>query len=403
MADYRAKNRTNKGLDAERKRLAEERLAAIEAKKPKYAMGGARGGMAVSPQGSISKFIESQVETIVRDTAESVGQVSNEYVNQTPIGMLAKPFLGTDILSKAVGSVNADAGESMRGEVTPMDIINTASLVPLPAGLGAKAVAIGAKATVPLAKKVGIPLAESILNLFPVKDGLFEPAFAGIGNIGGAIARTGAPQGFDTALRTTPQSVNIGSRIENSTRNTKGSNITYAMGSDVIGMATQKNYKRWGDFTRTVASRQAKKAGQRYNAKVTAKQVRMWAGDMFNKNNQDRLNALVDPEDVNMGHPLNKKRLDKDPPTHYVYAPLNRAAEKLLSSGKVSRDSLKSGEDYGPIIRFILDNPEDVNSKTLFKVTEGLKEAKTFDEAVDILVANHLVGASVKKSGSKTL
>lgn len=391
MADYRANNRTSKALDAERKRLVEARLAAIEAKKPKYAMGGARGGMAVSPQGSISKFIESQVEAMVRDTAESVGQVSNEYVNQTPIGMLAKPFLGTDILSKAVGSVNAGAGESMRGEVTPMDVINTVSLLPIPAGAGAKAAVIGAKVSVPLAKKFGIPLAENILNRFRITDGLFEPAFAGIGNIGGALARTGAPKGFDTALRTTPQSVGIASRIENSTRNTKGSNINYSSGPDIIGMATQKNYKRWGDYTRTVASRQAKKAGQRYNAKVTAKQVRAWAGDMFNKNSQDRLNAFVDAEDINMGHPLNKKRLDKEPPTHYVYAPLNRAAEKLLSSGKVSRNSLKNGEDYGPIIRFILDNPEDVNSKTLFNVTEGLKEAKTFDEAVDILVANHLV------------
>lgn len=388
MADYRAKNRTNKALDAERKRLAEERLAAIEAKKPKYAMGGARGGMTVSPRGSISKFIESQGEAIVRDTAESVGQVANETVNQKL--KLAEPFVGTDIAARVVGKVNAGVGESMRGEVTPMDVINTAGLVPLPAGVGAKAVAIGAKATVPLAKKVGIPLAEAILDTFRVP-GLPVPSFAGVGNAGGALARTGAPKGFDTALRTTPQSVGIGSRIENSTRNTKGSNITYSSGPDVIGMATQKNYKRWGDYTRTVASRQAKKAGQRYNAKVTSKQVRVWAGDMFNKNNQDRLNAFVDPEDINMGHPLNKKRLDKDPPTHYVYAPLNRAAEKLLSSGKVSRNSLKNGEDYGPIIRFILDNPEDANSKTLFRVTEGLKEAKTFDEAVDILVANHLV------------
>ena len=229
MADYRAKNRTSKGLDAQRKRLAEERLAAIEAKKPKYAMGGARGGMAVSPQGSISKFIESQVEAMVRDTAESVGQVSNEYVNQTPIGMLAKPFLGTDLLSRAVGSVNAGAGESMRGEVTPMDIINTASLVPLPAGVGAKVAAVGAKAIVPLAKQVGIPLAEGIKAAFRLENGLFEPAFAGVGNVGGALARTGAPKAASDALRYAPQYVAVGVR---------GANVEYATATSMANPST---------------------------------------------------------------------------------------------------------------------------------------------------------------------
>lgn len=113
---------------------------------PRYAMGGARGGMTVSPQGSISNFIQKAGDEFVRSNAESFGQVSNEYLNQTPIGMVAKPFFGTDVLANTVGQINSGFGESMRGEVTPMDIANVASFAPIPVGAAVRGGLLAARA-----------------------------------------------------------------------------------------------------------------------------------------------------------------------------------------------------------------------------------------------------------------
>jgi len=130
VADYRAKNRTSKALNPERIRLA----ARFSEPAPKAVSYNRFARGPVQTKDDVTPAIAGFIGSMLKDTAESVGQVSNEYINQTPIGMLAKPVLGTDLLSRAVGSVNAGAGESMRGEVTPMDLVNVASLLPIPVG-----------------------------------------------------------------------------------------------------------------------------------------------------------------------------------------------------------------------------------------------------------------------------
>jgi hypothetical protein len=319
---------------------------------------------------------------MVKDTAVSVGQVANETVNQKL--KLAEPFVGTDIAARVVGKVSAGVGESMRGEVTPMDVINTASLVPLPAG-------VGAKVAVPLAKRIGIPLAESIKAAFKVP-GLPVPAFVGVGNVGGALARTGAPQAASDALRYTPQAVGVG---------VQGANVTYASGPDLAGMATTPKYRSEGS-SRTTANKQQRYAFKRYQAGGSAKDYVSWAKEFLAKNKSFNPDLYPDPSAFNMGHDLTKPysggKFGPRQPTHYVDAALNRAAEALIASNKIDVTTLKSGKDYSSIIKYILDNPNDLTSKTVLNQHPGLKTVDSFEEAVKILNAGHLLGPAVKNS-----
>lgn len=69
----------------------------------------------------------------LKDTAISTGQVLNEGFSNpliSPIGSI----LGKDFLANQVSKINPEAGKSMRGEVTPTDIVNVASLIPIPVG-----------------------------------------------------------------------------------------------------------------------------------------------------------------------------------------------------------------------------------------------------------------------------
>jgi len=87
---------------------------------------------------TVTPAIAGFIGGMIRDTAVSSGQVVNEAFGNpylSPVGSL----FGKDFLANQVGQVNKAAGESMKGEVTPMDIVNVASLIPNPAGLGIKA------------------------------------------------------------------------------------------------------------------------------------------------------------------------------------------------------------------------------------------------------------------------
>ena len=84
----------------------------------------------VQTKDDVTPAIARFIGTMLKDTAISTGQVANEYVNLTLPGAI----LGQDFLSNQVSRVSTGAGESMRGEVTPMDIANVASLAPIPAG-----------------------------------------------------------------------------------------------------------------------------------------------------------------------------------------------------------------------------------------------------------------------------
>ena len=108
---------------------------------------------------AIMSTVANGAAGIVKDTAVSGGQILNESVNQNgaglgpffqPAAMLLKQYGGQDALAKLVGRVNSDAGRSMRGEVTPMDVVNVASVMPIPVGgaarLGLAGLKLGAKA-----------------------------------------------------------------------------------------------------------------------------------------------------------------------------------------------------------------------------------------------------------------
>jgi len=375
VADYSAKNRNDKGFQVARIRLA-ARFSTPAPKAPVYAMGGARGGMAVSPQGSISKFIESQGEAMIRDTAESVGQVSNEYVNQTPIGMLAKPFLGTDLLSRAVGSVNAGAGESMRGEVTPMDLVNVASLIPNPFGIAARgAVGVGR-----IASKIPTPV--------------FKPALEPLAGLVGGGTTTRAPIG------------GILKDILNSTGTKVGTNLTIP--STNITLATTKQvddpyglHSRGGgrtnasvmtDRANTGTRRRVQRAGgtftddmkllpDEYGAMAEKARKKLPNGQRLNQFYVDRIKKSGRPEsrEWETGHGAGKGFAGK--PTDIVTFELNQLENTMMGAGFVPNS-------YQDVIEWALrqaDNPK-TNGK-IYKQIKGM----SFDDAVSWLGAEHLV------------
>lgn len=174
---------------------------------PRYAMGGARGGMTVSPQGSISNFIQKAGDEFVRSNAESIGQVSNEYFNQQPYGQL----LGKDFLANAVGRVNSGFGESMRGKVTPMDIANVASFAPIPAGAAAKGALMAGKLLGPTAERLAVPVLKNA----------YEPLGALVN--GGSTTRESLGRGLASLLDST------GARVGGNAARVaeQGSNVSY--------------------------------------------------------------------------------------------------------------------------------------------------------------------------------
>lgn len=99
---------------------------------------------------TLTPAVAGFVGDIIKDTAVSTGQVANELLSNPYTGGAAaiatNALFGKDALSRAVGKVNEDAGESMRGEVTPMDIANVASLIPIPAGAAVRGGLLGLKA-----------------------------------------------------------------------------------------------------------------------------------------------------------------------------------------------------------------------------------------------------------------
>jgi len=99
---------------------------------------------------TITPAVASLVGNIIRDTAVSAGQIVNESANQGGGGAI----FGKDYLSKAFGAINEDAGRSMRGEVTPMDIANVASVIPNPAGAAVKSASALARVLARSAPKI---------------------------------------------------------------------------------------------------------------------------------------------------------------------------------------------------------------------------------------------------------
>lgn len=92
--------------------------------------------------------VASFVGNIIRDAAVSAGQVANEAANRGiggPAAIPARVLFGPDYLARLGGKVSPEIEESMKGEVTPMDVVNVASLIPIPVGAGAKAGLAGLK------------------------------------------------------------------------------------------------------------------------------------------------------------------------------------------------------------------------------------------------------------------
>jgi hypothetical protein len=89
---------------------------------------------------AIARFIGS----MIKETAISAGQVANEGLSNpyvSPVGSL----LGKNFLAEQADRVNPSVGESMQGNVTPMDIFNVMSLIPNPVGAAAKGTSILAR------------------------------------------------------------------------------------------------------------------------------------------------------------------------------------------------------------------------------------------------------------------
>ncbi len=101
----------------------------------------------VQTKDDVTPAIAGFIGSMLKDTAVSAGQVANEGLSNpyvSPVGSL----LGKDFLSEQVGRVNEGAGESMRGEVTPMDVANVASIIPIPIGGAIRGGLLGARAGV---------------------------------------------------------------------------------------------------------------------------------------------------------------------------------------------------------------------------------------------------------------
>jgi hypothetical protein len=152
--------------------------------------------------------VASLIGGILKDTAVSTGQVANELLSNPFTGGAAavatNALFGKDALSRLVGRVNEDAGESMRGEVTPMDVANVASIIPIPAGGIVRGGLLGLKAgtkLLPRAVKGGKYAAETNIPLKPsllargVESLAYSPFTEGIGegiiNSPGAVSIAG--------------------------------------------------------------------------------------------------------------------------------------------------------------------------------------------------------------------
>lgn len=114
----------------------------------------------------------------VKDAGISVAQIANEGANNGLLftgGPFLKAFLGNDYLARYAGKLSPELGKTMTGEVTPMDVVNLASVLPIPVGAGAKAGLIGLK----LAAKAQRGLGRSAFKLgaSPSKH-IYEPSIA---------------------------------------------------------------------------------------------------------------------------------------------------------------------------------------------------------------------------------
>lgn len=92
---------------------------------------------------TVTPLIASLIGNTIKDTAVSSGQITNEMANRgvipgIPAAAFSRRVGGQDWLANLVGRVNRNAGESMKGEVTPMDFVNVASVLPIPAGAGVR-------------------------------------------------------------------------------------------------------------------------------------------------------------------------------------------------------------------------------------------------------------------------
>jgi len=87
------------------------------------------------------------------------------------------------------------------------------------------------------------------------------------------------------------------------------------------------------------------------------------------------------------------------PPTHWVWKDLNEVAERLVAAekrGDIILGPLK-GQDYTPIIKFLIQNPNHKSSKVFFTRNPLFKNYKTVEEFADNGFANHLIGDVAKK------
>jgi hypothetical protein len=163
-------------------------------------------------------------------------------------------------------------------------------------------------------------------------------------------------------------------------------------------MSNDENYT--GGGTRPKARRQASKVNDRFRnaetgerAKASQKDVVEWAKQVTDNNPNFWAKEENDPNRWHLGHDLlnpYKKGKGSLTPTHYVDKYLNEIAEKLMSSGKVQKSALKDGEDYTPILKYILENPSDPVVAPIYKNRPEII-GSTLPDAAEKLGANHLM------------
>jgi hypothetical protein len=358
------------GLDQERRKKLAARFSTPAPKAVSY---NRFARAPIETKDNVTPVIARLIGGLLKDTAESVGQVSNEYVNQTLVGSL----LGQDFLSKQVDKINPDAGESMRGEVTPMDIVNVASLIPNPFGIAARgAVGLGR-----VASKIPTPVFKPV----------FEPIAAMVG--GGTTTRTPVGGILQSILNST------GTKVATNLT-APGINITRATTKQVDNPSDlhyrgggRTNASTMAERANTGTKRRVKKAGgtftddmkltpEEYTSMATVARAELPNGQRLNQFYVNRVKKSNRPEnrEWETGHGAGKGFAGK--PTDLISFDLNQLENQMMNS------SFTIPSSYASVIEWALkqaDNPK--TNGRIYKEIKGM----SFDDAVSWLGAEHLV------------
>lgn len=336
----------------------------------------------------VTPVISSFIGGILKDTAVSAGQVANESFSNpiiSPVGSL----LGKNFLSNEVSKINKEAGKSMRGNVTPMDIFNTASLIPNPASLGAKTGSLFGRLLMKNAPAMraymNIPETAALTTRGNVVSGVEKPVGNDLFNILDAVPRTS-----NITMATTEQildptgkhrSGKTNQAVQAKRERERSEQRLASSGYATTTKSTGLKAREWGQF-----ASEAAEANPRYVQAALKSRPPWWKFVYGRKVNYDML-----PEDIKYymdqvagkewesGHNLRSGL--RGSVTHLVSGELNQLAESAKRSGvKVLTD-----KNYRPVLEWAYTN----NPK--------YSEYKSVEHLADALGANHLMGYSATK------